>query len=80
MSLVSTLLIAAMMAQATPTPKAALPRPSGDPMAIDLDTDPIIATERETATDEIFQSLMTDPSFEPFGSFYATGRHFNPIT
>ena len=59
MSLVSTLLIAAMMAQATPTPKAALPRPSGDPMAIDLDTDPIIATERETATDEIFQSLMT---------------------
>jgi outer membrane protein, adhesin transport system len=51
------LMSAAIMAQAVP-PKAALPRPSGDPMAIDLDTDPIIAVERETAAVETFQTLM----------------------
>jgi outer membrane protein, adhesin transport system len=56
--MIGTLLIsAALLAQAVP-PKAALPRPSGDPMAIDLDTDPIIAVERETAVVETFQSLM----------------------
>ncbi len=48
----------ALLAQAVPT-KASLPRPSGDPMAIDLDTDPIIAVERETAAVETFRSLMT---------------------
>ena len=48
----------ALLAQAVP-PKASLPRPSGDPMAIDLDTDPIIAVERETAAVETFRSLMT---------------------
>jgi outer membrane protein, adhesin transport system len=57
--MIGTLLIsAALLAQALP-PKAALPRPSGDPMAIDLDTDPIIAVERETAAIETFRSLMT---------------------
>jgi adhesin transport system outer membrane protein len=57
--MIGTLLIsAAMLAQSVP-PKAALPRPSGDPMAIDLDSDPIIAVERETAAVETFQSLMT---------------------
>jgi hypothetical protein len=57
--MIGTLLIsAALLAQAAP-PKAALPRPSGDPMAIDLDTDPIIAIERETAAIETFRSLMT---------------------
>lgn len=48
----------ALLAQAVPS-KASLPRPSGDPMAIDLDTDPIIAVERETAAVETFRSLMT---------------------
>ncbi len=48
----------ALLAQAVP-PKASLPRPSGDPMAIDLDTDPIIAVERETAAVEKFRLLMT---------------------
>ena len=47
-----------LLAQAVPS-KASLPRPSGDPMAIDLDTDPIIAVERETAAVETFRSLMT---------------------
>jgi outer membrane protein, adhesin transport system len=57
--MIGTLLIsAALLAQAVP-PKAALPRPSGDPMSIDLDTDQIIAVERETAAVETFQSLMT---------------------
>jgi outer membrane protein, adhesin transport system len=57
--MIGTLLISAvLLAQAVP-PKAALPRPSGDPMAIDLDTDPIIAVERETSAVETFQSLMT---------------------
>ncbi len=51
------LMSAALLAQAVP-PKAMLPRPSGDPMAIDLDTDPIIAVERETSTVEAFQSLI----------------------
>ena len=56
--MIETLLISvALLAQAVP-PKASLPRPSGDPMAIDLDTDPIIAVERETAAVEAFQSLM----------------------
>ena len=58
MSLGSGLLIALMLGQATPLPKAILPRPSGDPMAIDLDTDPLIAIERETAEVDLFQSLM----------------------
>lgn len=48
----------ALLAQAVPS-KASLPRPSGDPMAIDLDTDPIIAVERETAAVETFRSLIT---------------------
>jgi outer membrane protein, adhesin transport system len=57
--MIGTLLISAvLLAQAVP-PKASLPRPSGDPMAIDLDTDPIIAVERETAAVETFQSLMS---------------------
>jgi outer membrane protein, adhesin transport system len=57
--MIGTLLIsAALFAEAVPS-KAALPRPSGDPMAIDLDSDPIIAVERETAAVATFQSLMT---------------------
>ncbi|MEK6637805.1 MAG: TolC family protein [Pseudomonadota bacterium] len=48
---------AALLAQAV-SPMAALPRPSGDPMAIDLDTDPIIAVERETSEISMFQALM----------------------
>jgi outer membrane protein, adhesin transport system len=57
--MIGTLLItAALLAQTVP-PKASLPRPSGDPMAIDLDTDPIIAVERETAAVETFQSFMS---------------------
>lgn len=48
----------ALLAQAVPA-KASLPRPSGDPMAIDLDADPIIAVERETAAIETFRALMT---------------------
>jgi outer membrane protein, adhesin transport system len=57
--MIGTLLISAALLAQTVPPKASLPRPSGDPMAIDLDTDPIIAVERETAAVETFQSLMT---------------------
>ncbi len=56
--MIETLLISvALLAQAVPS-KASLPRPSGDPMAIDLDTDPIIAVEREETAVETFRSLM----------------------
>jgi outer membrane protein, adhesin transport system len=57
--MIETLLISAVLLAQSVPPKAALPRPSGDPMAIDLDTDPIIAVERETAAVETFQSLIT---------------------
>lgn len=57
--MIETLLMsAALLAQAVP-PKAMLPRPGGDPMAIDLDSDPIIAVERETSEVAAFQSLIT---------------------
>lgn len=58
-------LMAAALAQAGPlppareaAPRAALPRPSGDPLGIDLDNDPIIAIERESAAVDDFQALM----------------------
>ena len=57
--MIGTLLISAALLAQTVPPKASLPRPSGDPMTIDLDTDPIIAVERETAAVETFQSLMS---------------------
>lgn len=46
-----------LMAQAVP-PAASLPPPSGDPMGIDLDNDPFIAIERETAPQDQFRSLI----------------------
>ena len=58
-SLATALIVAALMAQAAPVPMVALPLPSGDPMAIDLDNDPLIAIERETAPQAAFEALMT---------------------
>lgn len=47
----------ALLAQALPA-QTGLPVPSGDPMAIDLDNDPLIAIERDTAPTDQFRSLV----------------------
>lgn len=36
--------------------------------------------DEESKTVELFQLLMTNDSFEPFGTFFSLGRHMNPIT
>ncbi|KAL4473924.1 hypothetical protein ABPG74_022788 [Tetrahymena malaccensis] len=36
--------------------------------------------QKEEPSTSIYQQLITDNQFEPFGSFYTIGRHFNPIT
>lgn len=58
-TLATALVAAALMVQAAPVPSVTLPLPSGDPMAIDLDSDPLIAIEREITPRADFDGLMS---------------------
>jgi outer membrane protein, adhesin transport system len=60
-SLIASVVAAMAMQAAPPAASSAptiLPRPSGDPLAIDMDSDPLLSVERDFDDDTRFQALL----------------------